>query len=186
MDGVGLVLSDNSGQARQPDGRDRRGCARDWDAQRITCPAGKTSVRWTPGTSDQGAGQAVIAIQFHPDDGRPCPLHACCTQAKTGPQTMRLHPCDQHEAPQTARRRRAAEAFKQLSARRAGIEGGLSQGGRAFGLRCARYRGLAKTHVQHILIAVAMNLVRVAAWVQDLLRAATRQSSCARLVASCG
>ncbi len=76
VDGVGLVLSDNSGQARQPDGRDRRGCARDWDAQRITCPAGKTSVRWTPDTSDQGAGQAVIAIQFHPDDGRPCPLHA--------------------------------------------------------------------------------------------------------------
>ncbi|OLE50827.1 MAG: hypothetical protein AUI36_18905 [Cyanobacteria bacterium 13_1_40CM_2_61_4] len=39
-----------------------------------------------------------------------------------------------------------------------------AQGVRAFGLRRSRYIGLAKTHLQHILIAVAMNLRRVMTW----------------------
>jgi IS5 family transposase len=38
---------------------------------------------------------------------------------------------------------------------------------RAFDLRRSRYRGLAKTHLQHILIATAINLVRVVAWLTD-------------------
>ena len=35
---------------------------------------------------------------------------------------------------------------------------------RAFGLRRTRYRGLAKTGLQHAAIAAATNLDRVAAW----------------------
>jgi len=186
IDVIGPTLGDNSWQARQPDGLDIGCFAVNWDAQQVTCPAGKTSVRWTPGYADQGAGQAVIAIQFHPDDCHACPFRARCTQAKTGPRTMRLRPQDQHEALQTARKRQATAAFKQLYAARAGIEGTLSQGVRAFGLRYARYRGLAKTHLQHILIAIAINSVRVVAWVQDIPRETTRQSSFARLVASSG
>jgi transposase len=38
---------------------------------------------------------------------------------------------------------------------------------RAFDLRRSRYMGLAKTHLQHILIAAAINLVRVVAWLTD-------------------
>jgi len=56
--------------------------------------------------------------------------------------------------------------FRQY-AQRAGIEGTLSQGVRAFDLRRSRYTGLAKTHLQHILIATAINLVRVVAWLTD-------------------
>lgn len=186
VDVVGPVLSDNSWQARQPDGLEISCFAIDWDAQHVTCPAGKMSVRWTPGYDDQGAGQAVIAVQFHRDDCRACPFRSRCTQAKTGPRTMRLRPRDQHEALQAARQRQVTEAFKQLYAARAGIEGCLSQGVRAFGLRVARYRGQAKTHLQHILIAIAINLVRVVAWVQDIPQATTRQSSFAHLVASLG
>ena len=51
---------------------------------------------------------------------------------------------------QGARQRQETEAFATEYARRQGIEGTLSQGVRAFGLRRARYRGRAKTHVQHI------------------------------------
>jgi len=47
---------------------------------------------------------------------------------------------------------------------RAGIASTLSQGVRAFDLRRSRYIGLAKTHLQHILIAVGINLKRVMAW----------------------
>jgi transposase len=184
VDVVGPTLSDNSWQARQADGLDVACFAIDWAAQPVTCPAGHTSVRWTAGHDKQGAGQAVIAIQFAADDCRTCPLRARCTQAKTGPRTMKLRPRDQHEALQTARQRQTTEAFKQLYAGRAGIEGTLSQGVRAFGLRYARYLGQAKTHLQHILIAVAINIVRLVAWIREIPRATTRTSPFARLVAT--
>ena len=184
VDVVGPALGDNSWQARQPDGLDMSCFAIDWEARHVTCPGGKRSVRWTPGHDKQGAGQDLVAVQFDPDDCRGCPLRPRCTQAKTGPRTMRLRPREQHEALQTARRRQLTEAFKQLYAVRAGIEGALSQGVRAFGLRAARYRGQAKTYLQHLLVAVAMNIVRVAAWAEGIPRAQTRQSSFARLVAA--
>ncbi|MFI6689677.1 transposase [Streptomyces sp. NPDC050485] len=40
---------------------------------------------------------------------------------------------------------------------RAGIEATLSQNIRNCGLRPSRYRGLARTHVQHVLTALACN-----------------------------
>ena len=40
----------------------------------------------------------------------------------------------------------------------------MSQGVRAFGLRRARYRGLAKAGLQHVATAAAINLDRVTAW----------------------
>jgi transposase len=184
VDLVGPVLPDSSWQAQSEDGLDVSCFAIDWDAQRVTCPAGKTSVRWTPGHDKQGEGQAIIAIQFAAADCAGCPLRARCTQAKTGPRTMKLRPREQHEALQAARRRQRTDAFKELYADRSGIEGTLSQGVRAFGLRYAKYIGLAKSHLQHILIAVAINLVRVVAWVREIPRATTRTSPFAALVAT--
>ena len=52
----------------------------------------------------------------------------------------------------------------------------LSQGVRAFGLRQARYIGLAKTHLQPLLTAPALNLVRIDAWLSDRPRAVTRHN----------
>src|SRR5262245_30007587 len=57
----------------------------------------------------------------------------------------------------------SAEGQRQY-AHRAGIEGTLSQGVRAFGLRRTRFRGLAKTHLQHITTAAAINVDRIVAW----------------------
>jgi transposase len=184
VDIVGPTLSDNSWQARQADGLDVACFAIDWEAQQVTCPAGHTSVRWTAGHDKQGDGQAVIAIQFAADDCRTCPLRGRCTQAKDGPRTMKLRPRDQYEALQVARQRQTTEAFKQLYAGRAGIEGTLSQAVRAFGLRHANYIGQAKTHLQHILIAIAINIVRVVAWIWDIPRTTTRRSPFTRLVAA--
>ena len=49
---------------------------------------------------------------------------------------------------------------------RAGGESRLSQGMRCFDLRRSRYRGLARTYLQHLLTATAMNIVRVIAWLR--------------------
>jgi len=181
---VGPVLADTSWQARQADGLDVTCFAIDWERQVVRCPAGKDSVGWTEGHDKQGAGQAIIAIQFDRKDCGDCRLRGRCTQAKDGPRTMKLRPREQHEALVAARKRQTTEAFKQLYAARAGIEGTLSQGVRAFGLRHTKYIGLAKTHLQHILIAIAINIVRVVAWIWDKPWATTRQSPFARLVAT--
>jgi transposase len=184
VDLIGPPLPDTSWQARTPDGLDRSCFAIDWDAQQVTCPTGKRSVRWAPGHDRQGDGQVIIAVQFDANDCAHCPLRSRCTQAKTGPRTMKLRPREQHEALIAARRRQQTDAFKAIYAQRSGIEGTLSQGIRAFGLRYANYIGLAKTHLQHLLIAVAINIVRVVAWIRKVPRAATRTSPFARLVAS--
>jgi IS5 family transposase len=56
------------------------------------------------------------------------------------------------------------EQWQRRYAIRAGIEATLSQNVRARGLRRSRYRGLARTHVQHVLTATACNLSRLADW----------------------
>ena len=48
---------------------------------------------------------------------------------------------------------------------------------RAFGLRRTRYIGQAKTHLQHLLTAAALNLARFVAWVQGIPLAPTRTSA---------
>ena len=52
---------------------------------------------------------------------------------------------------------------------------------RAFGLRRSRYIGLPKTHLQHLGIAAAINVVRVVAWLDGDERAPTRVTAFQRL-----
>ena len=94
---------------------------------------------------------------------------------------MRFHPREQHEALEAARARFSTDAGRDLYKRRAGIEGTLSQEMRAFGLRRTRYRGVAKTHLQHVAIATAITVDRLVAWFTGQPRATTRTSRFAAL-----
>jgi hypothetical protein len=69
-----------------------------------------------------------------------------------------------HETLQTMRKRQTTDAFQKSYAARAGIEGTHAQAIRRSGLRRTRYRGLPKTHLQHVITAAAINLLRIAAW----------------------
>jgi transposase len=92
-----------------------------------------------------------------------------------------VRPQAQHAALQAARRRQRTSTFRQTYALRAGIEATISQGVRAFDLRRSRYLGLPKTHLQHVGIAAAINLVRVVAWLNGDPPAPTRVSAFERL-----
>ena len=95
---------------------------------------------------------------------------------------LTLRPQHQHYlALQKARERQTTATFKKEYARRAGIEGTIAQGVHGFDLRQARYIGLAKTRLQHMIIASALNLVRMGAWLMETPRAKTRVSRFARL-----
>src|SRR5262249_17382728 len=62
-----------------------------------------------------------------------------------------------------------------------GIEATISQGVRAFGMGRSSYIGLAKTHLQHLGIAAAINLVRALAWLDGDELAPTPLSAFQRL-----
>lgn len=124
----------------------------------------------------------VIKIKFSRKDCLPFHLRPKCTRAKKSPRrTITLRVERQYQAQQMAREREKTPALKKLYARRAGVEGTISQRVRSFDLRRSRYIGLAKTHLQHLLIAIAMNLVRIVRWLSGEKLASTRQSNYTRL-----
>jgi len=94
-----------------------------------------------------------------------------------------LRPRAEHAALEAARARETQEAYAAQYRARAGIEGTLSQAVHTMHLRRARYIGLAKVHLQHVLTAVALNLARVAAWLAGTPLARTRHSAFVRLMA---
>jgi hypothetical protein len=101
----------------------------------------------------------------------------------TGPRELTVRPQAQHQALQAARKRQHPPEFKAAYAARAGIEGCLSEGVRVSDLRRSRYVGHAKTHLQHILSAAAINLRRFGAWAVDTPRARTRTPAFVKLMA---
>ena len=90
--------------------------------------------------------------------------------------SLQLPPQEQYEALQAMRAWYASAEGQRQYAHRAGIEGTLSQGVRAFGLRRTRYWGLEKTHLQHVATAAAINVDRIVAWLDERPQAQTRIS----------
>lgn len=181
VDLFGPTREDYHWQAREGMGFEASQFVVDWQHECATCPAGQTSRSWTP--AQDRRGNPVIKIKFAVQDCRACPSREQCTHSQSASprRVLTVRPQDQYQALQAARQRQATETFKTAYAARAGIEGTLSQGIRAFGLRQARYRGLEKVHLQHLLTAAALNLCRMYAWLTEQPRARTRQAAFVRL-----
>jgi transposase len=181
IDVVGPPFGSYSHQRRAGEGYDLGAFRIDWEAHQARCPQGHTSIRWTPGRDV--SGDPVVRIRFHAATCRACPVRQACTQAKDAPRQLTVRPQAYHEAIQAARQRQETAEFTAQYTRRAGIEGTHTQAIRRCGLRQCRYIGHAKTHLQHVLTATALNLVRVAAWLEDAPRATTRRSAFGALAA---
>ena len=153
----------------------------DWEREQARCPQGQVSSAWSRQTDH--AGMAYISVRFREADCAACRARRLCTRAKHQARHLKLQPRPEYEALKAARDRLTRQDGRRLYARRAGIEGTISQGVRACGLRCSRYRGLAEAHLQHVATAAAVNLERLAAWFQAIPRAATRTSRFAALAA---
>jgi transposase len=178
---VGQVSADPSWQAHTVDGHTSAQFAFDWEAKQAICPAGKVSERWQPASDTHG--NAMIVIQFAPQDCQPCGLRARCTRAQAGGRGLSVRPREQHIALQTLRAYQETAEFRAKYQRRAGVEGTFTQANRRCDLRHARYFGRAKTHLQHLLTAISINLVRLMAWLAEVPRAETRTSPFAALMA---
>ena len=151
----------------------------DWERQQGCCPQGKRTASWQEHVTPDG--HPYILASFRRQDCQACPARPLCTQAQQQGRRLRLPPQEQYEALAAARAWYASEEGIERYQQRAGVEGTLSQGVRAFGLRRTRYRGLPKTHVQHIATAAAINIDRIVAWLDERPRAQTRTSRFAAL-----
>jgi transposase len=174
VDLFGPVPPNSSWQAKAGQGFDLPCFAIDWEAQTVTCPQGQVSRSWHSGQNPKG--NQIINVQFGRSDCRACDCRDQCTKSETTPRGLQFKPRPEYEALHVARQRQETVQFKQTYKKRAGVEGTISQGTRSFDLRRSRYVGLAKTHLQHVVIAAAMNFSRVWAWLEQRPKAQTRRS----------
>jgi transposase len=179
VDLVGPTRPDYKWQAKAGEGLAASDFTIDWEGQQAICPEGRASTSWSPAV-DRGHND-VIKIKFSAKDCGSCPRRAQCTQGKR--RTITVRPQEQYLALQAARQRELSDEFAQEYARRAGVEGTISQGVRSCGLRRARYVGEAKVHLQQVATAAAINVQRISDWLEGKPREQTRRSAFAKLMA---
>lgn len=162
IDLIGPMPGDNTWQAKSEEAFDHSAFHIDWENKQAICPSGKTSRTYREGKTRRGTANALFV--FAATDCHPCRLRERCTKAGKSGRSLTIYPPQQYEVLLAARERQKTDEFKGLYGQRAGIEGTISQAVSAFGLRQARYRGLAKTHLQNVATAAAINLSRAARW----------------------
>jgi transposase len=174
IDLFGPVALNGKWQAKEGAGFDMSHFRVNWKRKVVYCPQGKRSNVWK--NSHDSYGKPVIRVEFRKSHCSACPVRSQCTRSKVHSRGLTLMIQEDYEALAYARQRQTTEDFKKQYALRSGIEGTISQGVRGFSLRQCRYVGLAKTHLQHILTAAAINLERIYAWLEEIPLAKTRVS----------
>jgi len=180
-DGIALIspmLLDTSRQARAGTGLHAAAFHIDWDSKQVTCPQGQLSSSWSPATQ---RGTEATVVKFAASTCGPCPVRDQCTTAARGGRQLTLKPRALHETLQANRAEQHTTAWQARYAIRAGVEGTIHQAIAVTGTRNARYKGLAKTHLEHVCSAVALNLIRLDAWWNGHPLDRTRTSHLARL-----
>ena len=152
----------------------------DWQARQARCPQGQVSSSWHERTDANGKPFTLVA--FAKKTCQSCDHRARCTRAKDQGRLLQLQATEQeYQALQAARERFASQEGRAQYRQRAGVEGTVSQAVRAFGARTTRYRGLAKTHLQQVATAAAINLARLVDHWNGVPKAETRTSRFAAL-----
>jgi transposase len=176
---LGPVAEDPSWQAKAGEGFAAAQFVIEWERRRARCPQGKDSVWWQ--ARQDRDGHEAIHIKFAPQDCQACPVQTQCTRSASQSRRLVLRNREHYEALQVARERQQSELFQAEYARRAGIEGTISQGTHTGDLRRSRYFGFPKTRLMHLLLGAALNFMRVAAWLAETPRSRTRPAAFAAL-----
>lgn len=160
---VGPMRPDTSWQTREQTGFGIAHFVIDWDAQVVTCPQGKTSTVWSH-TTDKN-NDDTISVRFNKHECLACTARTLCTRAKSDARGLQLQPSQTlHTSLQDARHYQLSDEFKARYQPRAGIEGTISQATRSLAMRRTRFIGEAKTRLQNLATATAINLSRLNDW----------------------
>ncbi len=152
----------------------------DWQKRVAICPRGKVSDTWT--MKEHRRFHELTRVKFKTVDCQPCPVRQLCT--KHHRRTLSFHEESIFKAVQQRKQEQHTAAFRKRYCIRAGIEGTISQGVFALGMRQSRYRGLIKTQLQFIFTAAAMNITRVLNWLNEIPRKTTQRTRFGRLAAA--
>jgi Transposase DDE domain len=176
---VGPLPPDSGWQARDEAVFDLTRFHIDWDRQQVICPNGKTSRNWRQTSSRYGL--PIIQATFRAPDCTPCPDRARCTRSPVLARHLTFRPRHPVRDPAATPRRAGHRRLAGALCRPCGHRGHHRPGRPPRRPPPGRYRGLAKTHLQHVLTALALNLVRVDAWLSGTPPGGTWVSRLTRL-----
>ncbi|MBG0831563.1 LLM class flavin-dependent oxidoreductase [Planomonospora sp. ID67723] len=129
----------------------------DWDREKVICPQGKESSQWATPPSIA----PLTRVKFLQNDCGACPVKAQCT--RTDARQLTFYPRELHKLQTRARAEQQTRDWWTRYTRRAGIESTINEFVQGHGMRRSRYRSQDKTHVQHVLTAIAINIERICA-----------------------
>jgi len=153
---IGPLKADGSWQQRTQPAFARQAFTINYDRRQVTCPNGKTSGDWL-----QPPAQApYLVVKFDRRLCDPCPDRGRCTRSREG-RTITFLPRHLHQLQTDNRRDQQDPQWQRTYSTRSGAEGTINEFANAHHTRDCRYRGLAKTHVQHVLTAIAINVERL-------------------------
>lgn len=176
---LGPVRPTSNWQAKTPGAYDESRFTIDWDAKRVTCPEGNTSVMWSE--RSEATGRPIIQARFKKSVCLACELRALCTRSEGGPRNLMFQPQAQYDILKEVCARQHTPEWLDRYHLRAGVEGLMSQGVQAHKMRQCRYRGLAKTALQHTATAAGINVIRVTDWLAGRRPEKTRTTHFQRL-----
>jgi transposase len=179
IDLVGPLKPGSCWQARTEGAFEVGAFAINWEQETVTCPAGKRNHSWRAGHDRHG--KPVINVSFQGNDCQPCLLKQRCTKRKAGGRGLSFRPQAAYAILQKQRAFQQTDAFHDLYALRAGVEGVISQAAFTLGMRHGRYRGSVNVHFQHLMTAAAINLRRTIDWFLGVPTAAIRTTHFAAL-----
>jgi len=128
------------------------------EERRAVCPAGQGSTNCSR-LQEKETGKVAYRIEWNKTVCQACPLRGECLSGEQSHRTILVG--EWHTLLQARRREMQTEGFKKDMHHRNAIEGTQSELVRAYGLRHARYRGLAKVRLQNYFIGAACNLRRL-------------------------
>ena len=152
---VGPIGKNSSKQAKANDGFAKQNFIIDFDRREVTCPNGKVS-----GNRNETPAMApYTVVRFGKRQCGPRPEKAKCTTGEA--RTINFLPRRVHELQERNRDDQQDSAGRRLYALRSGAEGTIAEFTDGHRARHCRYHGMAKTHVQHVLTAIAVNIERL-------------------------
>jgi len=158
------------GPAPQPGGRQELTSEHfkvDIEGRQAICPAGHVSTNFSR-LAEESTGNVTYRIEWNQKLCRVCPCAKKCVGKNQNHRTLLVREFHMHL--QKRRLEMETKEFKEEMHRRNGIEGTQSELVRGYGMRRARYRGLAHVRMQNYFIGTACNvkrLVRRMVWEQD-------------------
>ncbi|WP_265737823.1 IS1182 family transposase [Actinacidiphila oryziradicis] len=162
VDLVGPARANPTRQHRDQEGFGRDDFLIDFEQRQVTCPQGQTSRAWYgpyPTSSPQAA--PLIVVKFAKSQCGPCPARTRCTSSRAASRSVGFPSKNLLDLQRRTRAEQDDPDRRQIYAVRSGIEGTINEFAHGHQMRRCRYRGLGKTHVQHVLTAIAVNVGRL-------------------------